>query len=52
MFALQMNGGQDVPFDAGQYSFFGEPGDDGGGLEDGLEDALEVHTGIHPCGSA
>ena len=38
-----MNGGQHVPFDAGQYSFFGDPGDEGGGLEGDLEDTLEVH---------
>ena len=37
-----MNGGQHVPFDAAQYSFFGDLENEGGGLEGGLEDALEV----------
>ncbi len=47
---LQVNGGQHEPFDAGQYSFFGDLGNEGGGggLEGGLEDALEVRR-CHPC---
>ncbi len=39
----QMNGREQPPFDAAQYSFFGDLAEDGdGGLDGGLEDALEV----------
>ena len=44
--SASMNGS--VPFDAGHYSFFDDIGDDGGGLEGGLDDALEGGLEVKP----
>ena len=42
-----MNGGEQPPFDAAQYSFFGDLADDGDALDGGgLEDALEVPSSL------